>query len=287
MEEQQTHRGVRDAFAPPSQQPYGDTAARIAKEPPPAPAPRSPLLEDDPFGEDAAPDDDGVASTRATTGSLVIVNTGVMAVNQVTVEAKHWIQHSDRVLFLGSDPVTERWIQTLNNSVESLNRLETSDEIVERTLDHMRAGLAVCLAFHERSALSTEVSRQAIEQSRADGFAAAVVPGVSALDCLFADLGLDLSSGGCRIYGAEAFVERGRPDLSSALVLYLSDDSPLSELLALLRPAYGEEQKAVLYEPARYAVLEPAVRRCTIRDIGEADLAQFSILYIPAKDTDG
>ena len=115
----------------------------------------------------------------------------------------------------------------------------------------MRGGLAVCLAFHGRSALSTEVSRQALEQSCVDGFAAAVVPGVSALDCLFADLGLGLLSSGCRIYGTEAFVERGRPDLSSALVLYLSDDSPLSELLALLRPAYGEEQKAVLYEPAR------------------------------------
>ena len=151
----------------------------------------------------------------------------------------------------------------------------------------MRGGLAVCLAFHGRSALSTEVSRQALEQSRVDGFAAAVVPGVSALDCLFADLGLGLLSSGCRIYGTEAFVERGRPDLSSALVLYLSDDSPLSELLALLRPAYGEEQKAVLYEPARYAVLEPVVRRCSIGDIGEADLAQVSILYIPAKDADG
>ena len=287
MEEDQIYRGVRDAFAPPSWQPYRDAAVRLAKEPPPAPAPTAPLLEDDALNWAAGPDDGDVARARATTGSLVIVDTSVMAVNQVTVEGKQWIEQSDRVLFLGTDPVTERWIQSLNQNLESLSRLETSDEIVERTLDHVRAGMAVCIAFHGRSAMSAEVSRQAIGQGRAEGFPAVVVPGVSELDCLSADLGVDLARTGCQIFAAEAFLERRRPDPSVALVLYLSEDNPIGELLEVLRAAYGAEQKAVLYEPARYAVLESVIQHCTIGEIDEADLARASIFYIPPKAADG
>jgi Tetrapyrrole (Corrin/Porphyrin) Methylases len=287
MDQDQIYRGVRDAFAPPNKQPYRDAVARIAKEPPPPPAPRPPLLEDDASSWAAPPDDSDLASRRATTGSLVIVDTGVMAVNQLTVEGKHWIEQSDRVLFLGADPVTERWIQSLNENLESLSRLETSDEIVERSLDHVRAGLAVCIAIHGRSTMSEEVSREAIGQGRAEGFPAVVVSGVSALDCLSTDLGLDLAQSGCQIFAAEAFLERRQPDPSVALVLHLSDDSPFGELLELLRRAYGAERKAVLYEPARYAVLEPVIQHCAIGAIDEADLARISIFYVPPKDADG
>ena len=150
MEESQIYRGViQDAFAPPSKQPYRDAPAQKAKEPSLAPPPTAPLLEDDALSWAAGPDDGDLAAEFATTGSLVIVDTGVMAVNQVTVEGKQWIEQSDRVLsFLGTDPVNERWIRSLNQNLESLSQLETSDEIVERTLDHVRAGLAVCIAVY-------------------------------------------------------------------------------------------------------------------------------------------
>src|SRR4029077_5504828 len=126
------------AFAPPGQQPDGGAAPHAAKPKPPAPT--SPLIEDDADGW--AMLGDGTA-TAPVAGSLVIVDTGVVAVNQVTVEGHRWIQQSDRVLFLGADPVTEPWLAKLNESVESLNGLETAEEIVERMLEHLHAGLAV------------------------------------------------------------------------------------------------------------------------------------------------
>jgi hypothetical protein len=282
----QNYRGVRDAFAPPNRQPYSGTAVRTAKTPPTARAPKSPLLEDDRDSWATMPGD-GTAKT-AISGSLVIVDTGVVAVNHVTVEGYLWIQQCDRVLFLGADPVVEHWLLTLNKNVESLNGLETADEIVERMLDHIRAGLAICLAYHGRSALNAQVVREAIALSRAEKFRSAIVPGVSALDCLFSDLGVDPLRNGCQIFGAEHLLEHRRlPDPSAALIVSLSDDTACAELLDLLRTEYGAEHEAIIYEPARYAVLEPVIRRTVIGSIGKGDLAGFSNLYIAPKNANG
>jgi len=276
---QNGNRGVRDAFAPPGQQPSG-RAAKPKAPPAPAPVPKSPLIEDDADGW-AVPGA-GTAKEGAA-GSLVIVDTGVVAVNQVTVEGHRWIQQSDRVLFLGADPVTEHWLAKLNENVESLDGLETADEIVERMLDHVRAGLAVCLAYHGRSALVARVLREAIALGRAEKMLSAIVPGVSPLDCLFADLGLDPLCDGCHIFAAEHLTEHGRRiDPGSALIVSLSDDAAYADLLELLRGAYAADRQAIIYEPARYVVLEPVIRHSALGEIGEQELAGASYLYIPA-----
>ena len=272
---QSGNRGVRDAFAPPGQQPDGGAAAHAAKPQ----APKSPLIEDDADGW--AMLGDGTAKAPVV-GSLVIVDTGVVAVNQVTVEGHRWIQQSDRVLFLGADPVTEHWLAKLNESVESLNGLETADEIVERMLEHVRAGLAVCLAYHGRSALVAQVLREAIALGRAEKMLSAVVPGVSPLDCLFADLGLDPLRDGCQIFTVEHLTERPRRiDPGTALVVSLSDDAAYADLLELLRKEYAADHQAVIYEPARYAVFDPVIRHGAIGEIAEHDFAGASYLYIP------
>lgn len=224
------------------------------------------------------------AKNPAAKGSLVVVDIGIMAVNQITVEGRNWIEQSDRVLLFGTDPITERWIHTLNKHVESLSNLQTADEIVERTLEHVRAGLSVCLAHRGFQALSAEVSRAATDRSRAEGFSAAMVPGVSTLDCLSVDLGLDLVGTGCQYFAADGFVERNRPpDVMAALILVLAEDTALADLCDLLRGWYGAEHEIILYEPARYSVFEPTIQRCAMGKLAEASLAGISTLFVPPK----
>jgi uncharacterized protein YabN with tetrapyrrole methylase and pyrophosphatase domain len=271
------NRGVRDAFAPPGERPPGPAATRSVKSKPQVP--KSPLIEDDADGWSVPAN---ASAKSGAVGSLVIVDTGVIAVNQVTVEGHRWIQQSDRVLFLGADPVTEHWLAKLNENVESLDGLETAAEIVDRMLDHVRAGLAVCLAHHGHSALIAEVVREAIALGRADKTLSAVVPGVSPLDCLFTDLGLDPLRDGCQIFTAEHLTEqRRRVDPRTGLIVSLSDDASHANLLKLLRKEYAAGNRAIIYEPARYAVLEPAIRHIAIGDISDIDLAGASYLYIP------
>jgi hypothetical protein len=281
MREADGHRGIRDPFLPPSQQPHGDARPRSAIKSTAAKAPATGAAADNRAAEPAGGAD---ARSPTATGSLVVVDIGIMAVNQITVEGRNWIEQSERVLLLGTDPVTERWIHTLNKHVESLSNLQTADEIVERTLEHVRAGLSVCLAYRGFLALSLEVSRQATERSRAEGFSAAIVPGVSTLDCLSVDLGLDLLGTGCQCFTADGFVERSRqPDVMAALILSLAEDTALADLRDLLRRWYGAEHEIILYEPARYSVLDPTIERCEIGKLAEASLAGISTLVVPPK----
>jgi hypothetical protein len=265
------------------------------------------LAEDERGGEEAAfLDQRDEARSQASVGSLVVVGTGIMAVNHMTIEALRWIKQSDKILFFGVDPVTERWIRKLNANVASLNSLghqhksalQTGNEIVERTLEYVRAGLSVCAAYCGRSAVCAYAPYESIKRCRAEGYRAAMAPGVSVEDCLFADLGLDPMHAGCQIYESTDFLARRRQlDTSAGLILWfvgclgdtVPDDnaghfcchSPLVEALVAL---YGAEHEVILYEPARYSVCDPIIQRYTIGQLGGASVTAMSSLIVPPKE---
>ena len=142
--------------------------------------------------------------------------------------------------------------------------------------------LVLCAGALHPSAQSRAVVT-ADDYARAEKMLSAIVPGVSPLDCLFADLGLDPLREGCQIFAAEHLTEHGRRiDPTIALIVSLSDDAAHAALLELLRRAYAAERQAVIYEPARYIVLEPVIRPGVIGEIGEQDLAGASYVYVPA-----
>jgi hypothetical protein len=226
--------------------------------------------------------------TKIRTGSLVVVSTGMMAVNHVTVEAQGWIKHADRVFCWGLDPVTERWISGLNGNVKPLKNV---GELAEHAHEFLRAGLTVCAVHAGDSA----PWREEIRLRRAEGFRVAIVPCVSAEDCLFSDLGIDPLRDGVQIYAAADFLARHRtPDLSAGLVLRLAGcagDSASGacppQLAELLAERYGKEHEAILYEPARYAVCEPSIRRCPVGDLATVAAGAGASLFVPAKEPRG
>ncbi len=57
-------------------------------------------------------------------------------------------------------------------------------------------------------------------RARREGFEARLLPGISALDCLWCDLGVDPALAGCQIYHATDFLEDERtPDIKATLIL--------------------------------------------------------------------
>jgi hypothetical protein len=225
------------------------------------------------------------AVVKSRTGSLVVLSAGVMAVNHVTVEAQGWIKYADKVFCWGVDPVTERWIASLNKNVKSLDSAEALGKLA---LEFLHAGLVVC-AVHEGG---TATWREEIQMCRAEGLRAVVVPGVSTEDCLFSDLGIDPLRDGVQIYGATDFLAQCRePDVSAGLVLRLTGcigDPALGachpSLVEVLAGRYGKEHEAILYEPARYAVCEPLIRRYQIGDLGNAAITAHTSLFVPPKE---
>ena len=95
------------------------------------------------------------------------------------------------------------------------------ERMAEAILEPVRAGKRVCAVFYGHPGVFVLPSHDAISRARAEGFDATMLPGVSAEDCLVADLGVDPARNGLQSYEAGDFLRR-RPVIepTTALVLW-------------------------------------------------------------------
>lgn len=209
------------------------------------------------------------------------------------------------MLYLVPEPIAAHGIELLNASARSLEHCYVEGEhrraayarMVEEILTPVRAGRHVCAAFYGHPGVFVLPSHQAIAQARDEGFAARMLPGVSAEDCLFADLGVDPADAGCQSYEATRFLElRPSVELRAALVLWqigvvgsaahTADAAApkLGALLAALRELYPDEHEVVVYEASSYPGMAPLVRRVPLRDLVAA-VTPMSTLFVPPLDS--
>ena len=143
-------------------------------------------------------------------GSLTIVGSGIMSLAHLTTEAQAWIRQAEIVLYCVSDPATEIWIKRNNPHSEDLyalygedrKRIDTYGDMVSRLLGPVREGKVVCGVFYGHPGLFVMPSHKAIEVARAEGYSARMLPGVSAADCLYSDVGFNPAQAGCQFYEA-------------------------------------------------------------------------------------
>jgi len=237
-------------------------------------------------------------------GSLVAVGTGIRTVGQMTVEAIAWIRDADKVLYVVGDPIGEALIHELNpDGAESLAtlygegkpRLQTYEEMVERILACVREGNVTCVACYGHPGVFVYPSHHAIRRARAEGFEARMLPGVSAEDCLFADLGVDPGVQGCQSYEATDFLANNRQvDPTSSVVLWQIgvvgdatfralgyDQSAFPLLLERLLRIYPPGHTVYLYEAAIAPGCEATIMPVTLQMLGYAPKSAGQTLYIP------
>jgi len=240
-------------------------------------------------------------------GSLTVVGTGVRSVGQLTVEAISQIKRADRVFYLVAEPVAAQVIRTLNPAgsqsladlyKEGKLRGRTYREMVERILASVRCGWRTCAVFYGHPGVFVRPAHEAIRQARAEGFEAEMLAGVSAEDCLFADLGLDPATSGCQSYEATDFlINRRRVDPTSHLILWqvgvLGDPTfsltvrkcnAFELLVKSLSKTYPLEHSLCVYEAAVLPGCKPLVRWVPLGQIGEAHLSIISTLYVPPSE---
>jgi uncharacterized protein YabN with tetrapyrrole methylase and pyrophosphatase domain len=236
-------------------------------------------------------------------GSLTVVGTGIRSVGQLTIESIAWIQHADKVLYLVSDPIAESLILRLNPSAESLQkyyvhgkpRLQTYKDFVDRIMESVRQGNRTCAAFYGHPGVFVLPSHAAVRQARNEGYEARMLPGISAEDCLFADLGVDPATNGCQAYEATDFVmHRRKLDPSCSVILWqvgvVGDwtfkqtgygNSGLPLLVEKLAEYYPANHGAFVYEAAVLPGCEPVIRPLPLYQLSAASLSPASTLYIP------
>src|SRR3970282_2169154 len=85
-------------------------------------------------------------------------------------------------------------------------RYRTYREMADRILSAVRAGAQVCAAFYGHPGVFVRPSHDAIRRAPREGFPARMLPGVSAEDCLVADLGVNPGEIGSQSFEATDFL---------------------------------------------------------------------------------
>jgi len=235
---------------------------------------------------------------------LIVIGTGIRTIGQMTLESVAWIKRADKVLYIVSDPVAEELIKTLNpEGAESLYslygenklRLTTYHEMIDKTLGYVRAGKRVCMAAYGHPGVFAYPTHESVRRARAEGFKARMLPGVSAEDCMFADLNFDPAMAGCQSYEATDFLINGRIiDNSSNVILWqigvLGDTTyklqrydvkGMPQLLQKLYMYYSPYHDVYIYEAPIFPGVEPVIRKVPLYSLPYAGASAISTLYIP------
>jgi hypothetical protein len=236
-------------------------------------------------------------------GSLACVGLGMTLGAHISPRSRSHIEQADVVFAAVSDPLVELWLQQMHADVRSLqplydegkSRHDTYREMVESMLAEVRVGRTVCGAFYGHPGVFAQAPHRAIHQARAEGYAAHMEPGISAEDCLYADLGIDPGTVGCQHYEASQlmFYER-RIDPSAYLVLWqvgIAGDRSFRRfstapayrqlLVDLLAEHYPLDHPCTVYEAATLAIHDPRRDVIALRDLPATALGLQSTLVLP------
>lgn len=235
-------------------------------------------------------------------GTLIVAGAG-MRPGQCTVETISAVRDSSVVLCMLGDALALDWLKRLNPNTRSLHHLyaTSSDRpaayraMVEEIMAEVRAGADVCAVFYGHPGVFVTPSHRAIAAARAEGFAAMMLPGVSAEAALFADHGVDPGAFGCQTYEAhDFFVREPRFDTRAALILWqlavvgdgsftrLAPDVDAVEVLARkLMRAYPESHRVSLYAAATLPTLSADIEEIALSDLASGRVTQETTLYVP------
>jgi uncharacterized protein YabN with tetrapyrrole methylase and pyrophosphatase domain len=236
-------------------------------------------------------------------GSLVCVGVGMTLGSHITPLARSYIEKADVVFTALSDGIVELWLARMNPNVRSLqplykegkSRADTYREMVDAMLTEVRAGKQVCGAFYGHPGIFALPPHTAIAVARAEGYRAHMEPGVSAEDCLYADLGIDPGRYGCQHYEASQFMfYRRRIDPSAYLILWqigVAGDQSLARfsthaqyrqvLVDVLARDYDLAHEVTLYKAATLPTGAARIERLPLSKLPDADVDMHATLVIP------
>lgn len=236
-------------------------------------------------------------------GSLVCVGTGMTLGAHISPIAKSHIEQADVVFSLMANGFAEKWLEGMNGDVRTLqgyyqegkNRNITYNEMVEAILIEVRDGKKVVAAFYGHPGVFACVSHRAIKKAKAEDLPATMEPGISAEDCLYADLAIDPGKTGCMHYETSQFMFYKRNiDTSAHLILWqvaLAGDKSLGKfstgkayrqvLVDLLLEHYPSDHEVILYQAKGIAIDAMRDDKILLTELVDAELLMHTTLVIP------
>ncbi|MEW5836041.1 MAG: SAM-dependent methyltransferase [Pseudomonadota bacterium] len=253
-----------------------------------------------------APLQPAIESPEAPRGRLACVGLGMTLGSHLTPLACSHIEQADVVFAAVSDYVVERWLETMHSDVRSLqpyygknkSRMTTYREWMDLIMTEVRAGKTVCGVFYGHPGIFAWSPHEAIRVAREEGFEAYMEPGISAEDCLYADVGFDPGRVGCQHFEASQLLAcEHRINPMGYLVLWqvgIVGDLTLKRfstgkeyrqiLIERLSEDYPLDHEVIIYRAATLPIERPEIRRTTLAGLADAELtAELTVVMPPAQ----
>jgi uncharacterized protein YabN with tetrapyrrole methylase and pyrophosphatase domain len=236
---------------------------------------------------------------------IAVVGLGILGVPQITHEAEEMMRRCRHIFVADTGNGVAEYLRTLSPHVVDLaSEKETGAHripIYRRFASHVvSAALAeppVCFATYGHPTMfcypTTLIQRAAVVLD----LKVALVPGVSSLDTLLCDLGVDPGSDGLQLYEATDLLVRQRPLQNDVACVITQapmvadalnrpaarDVGNLALLQAYLLQFYPADCEVVLATSSPHPLLEPLIQQVRLGSLaaGLVQSAQLTTLFIP------
>ena len=239
-------------------------------------------------------------------GELTILGSGIETVG-FTSSDEIRIREADKVFYCVADPATVVWLKRLRPDAYDLYvlyddtkiRYTTYMQMTEAMLHFVREGQNVVAIFYGHPGVFVLSTHRAVQIGQREGHKVTMRAGISALDTLFADLGIDPSQPGMQTFEAtDTLIRKRHLDPELHLILWQvglvgdlgyrregSLNSGFSVLLDYLEETYGPDHQVINYIGSRYPGAEPVRDRHTISSLRnpavQSTITGISTFYIP------
>jgi precorrin-3B methylase len=237
---------------------------------------------------------------------IYVVGLGIVGTRQLTKEVDFVLRKSERVFLLFYQKVLHDYIQKQlgvpvtdlhEEYTEGGDRLETYHKMAKRVIDAGRtASRPVTLGVYGHPTVFVTPTRIIQDEASQCGLRVKVLPGLSSIDCIFAEIGFDPGTG-IHMYEATDFLlRRFRPD--PAVPLFLWQIGALETGLYTARPSrperftrlreylqrfYPEDHIVYLLRTATYPFTRSEQHAFYLRDFEKqyARVDPIHTLYVP------
>lgn len=170
--------------------------------------------------------------------------------------------------------------------------------MIDRIVGAVEAGNKVCAAFYGHPGVFVDPTHKALAYLKEKGYPVKMEPGISAEDCLYADLGIDPAAYGCQSYEATQFLFRRYTldpymtqiiwQIFAAGDHHLVSSNDLNNSIALgllvdkLLRYYPASHQVIIYEARISALFDTRIETLSIDKLAGAKFSAVSTLVIPS-----
>lgn len=206
-------------------------------------------------------------------------------------------------MYLVNEPITKQWIEKYSKLSESLESIYFSendrqvayDKIKDKILSELISHDFVTVVLYGHPTFFADPGLQAIVKARNLSIETVILPGISAENCLYADLAIDPGLYGCfHIEATELLLYDKIIDPTAHLCIWQpgvigNRSTPkqnqkgkhLNLLKNKLLEYYPASHAATLYEASLYPGIESLIYTFLLEHIEEQNISTLSMLYIP------